>query len=139
MILTLDKIRETVIRLCEASDCIYVLLFGSRARGDVKDYSDVDIAVKFSDAENSIDKALDLMSAIEEELGVSVDVVPLNVADTIIKYEAYSQGILLFCKDYERYIDDYVNAIDEYLDFEPIFNRFYQETLKEIRDAASRS
>ncbi|MEM2261999.1 MAG: nucleotidyltransferase domain-containing protein [Ignisphaera sp.] len=139
MILTLDKIRETVIRLCEAFDCIYVLLFSSRARGDVKDYSDVDIAVKFSDAENSIDKALDLMSAIEEELGVSVDVVPLNVADTIIKYEAYSQGILLFSKDYEMYIDDYVNAIDEYLDFEPIFNRFYQETLKEIRDAASRS
>lgn len=139
VILILEKIREAVIRSCKDSDCIYVLLFGSRARGDVKDYSDVDIAVKFSDSENSIDKALDLMSAIEEELGISVDVVSLNVADTIIKYEAYSQGILLFCRDYRRYMDDYVNAIDEYLDFEPIFNRFYQEVLKEIKNAASRS
>lgn len=139
MILIIDKIREAVIRSCKDSDCIYVLLFGSRARGDVKDYSDVDIAVKFSDPENSIDKALDLMSSIEEELGVSVDVVPLNISDTIIKYEAYCQGILLFCKDYRRYMDDYVNAIDEYLDFEAIFNRFYKEIVKEIRNAASKS
>jgi hypothetical protein len=36
-------------------------------------------------------------------------------------------------------MDDHVNAIDEYLDFEYVFNKFYERTVKEIRDAATRS
>jgi hypothetical protein len=79
------------------------------------------------------------MSIIEEELGIHVDVIPLNIADTIIKYEAYSQGVILFNMDNDRYMDDYINAIDEYLDFEYIFNRFYEAIVKEIKNACSRS
>lgn len=75
---------------------------------------------------------------MEEELGISVDVVPLNIADTILKYEVYSQGILLFYTDYDEYMDDYVNAIDEYLDFEQTFTRFYESTVREIRNACAR-
>jgi predicted nucleotidyltransferase len=113
----LEKIKEAVIRACSNFDCIYALLFGSVARGDVRDYSDVDIAVKFRDSRNCLEKTLDLISEIEGDLGVHVDVVPLNIADTIIKYEAYSQGILLFSMNDNEYMDDFINAVDEYLDF----------------------
>jgi predicted nucleotidyltransferase len=135
--LSLGEIREAVVGASGSLDCVYVLLFGSRAAGSAKGYSDVDVAVKFMNSNNSLDKALNLMSDVEALLGVHVDVIPLNIADTIVKYEAYSGGIILFCRDYDRYMDDFINAVDEYLDFEYVFNMFYEITVKEIRDACS--
>jgi uncharacterized protein YutE (UPF0331/DUF86 family) len=35
-------------------------------------------------------------------------------------------------------MDDYINAIDEYLDSEHSFNRFYELTVKEIKNACTR-
>jgi len=136
--LSLERVREAVTKACESFDCVYALLFGSRATGSAKEYSDVDIAVKFRDAGNCLAKASEIASIIEEELGVRVDVVPLNVADTILKYEAYSYGIPLYCVDRNAYVDDYVNAIDEYLDFERTFSKFYEKTVEEIRSAHAR-
>jgi predicted nucleotidyltransferase len=76
--LSLERIRKAIIKTCDNFDCVYDLLFGSRATGNAKDYSDVDVAIKFKDSKNCLKKALDLMSLVEEELGVHVDVVPLK-------------------------------------------------------------
>lgn len=68
-----------------------------------------------------------------------MDVVPLNVGDTILKYEVYSKGILIFCSDESRFMDDKINAIDMYLDFSHHFEKFYRKTAREIADAVARS
>ncbi len=133
----LERIRNATIEACKSFDCIYALLFGSRAIGVSREYSDVDIAVKFKDSSGCLKKSLDLMSLVEKDLGMPVDVVPLNIADTIIKYEVYSSGIILFCQDYDEYMDDHINAVDEYMDFEPSFNWFYELTVREIRSAST--
>ena len=137
--LSIDEIRNAVIEVCESEECVYALLFGSLARGTSKEYSDIDIAIKFKKGDDYLNKTLRIMSKLSIKLNIDVDVIPLNICDTIIKYEIYSNGILLFCKDYNEYMDDHVNAIDEYLDFEYVFNKFYERTVKEIRDAATRS
>jgi predicted nucleotidyltransferase len=136
---SIDEIRNAVIEVCEGEECAYALLFGSLARGTFKEYSDIDIAIKFKKGDDYLNKTLRIMSKLSIKLNTDVDVIPLNISDTIIKYEIYSNGILLFCKDYNEYMDDHVNAIDEYLDFEYVFNKFYERTVKEIRDAATRS
>jgi len=138
-VLSIDEIRNAVIEVCEGEECAYALLFGSLARGTFKEYSDIDIAIKFKKGDDYLNKTLRIMSKLSIKLNTDVDVIPLNISDTIIKYEIYSNGILLFCKDYNEYMDDHVNAIDEYLDFEYVFNKFYERTVKEIRDAATRS
>jgi len=135
----LERIRNATIEACKSFDCVYALLFGSRASSVSREYSDVDIAVKFKDSRGCLKKSLDLMSLVEKDLGMPVDVVPLNIADTIIKYEVYSSGIILFCLDYNEYMDDHINAVDEYMDFEPSFNRFYELTVREIRIASTGS
>ncbi len=84
-------------------------------------------------------KALDIAMDLEEDIGAKVDVVPLNIADTILKYEVYSRGILLFCSDRTKFIDDKINAIDEYLDFSHHFEKFYRKTIKEIVDTVAGS
>ena len=137
--LSIDEIRNTIIEVCENEDCVYALLFGSLAHGTFKEYSDIDIAIKFKKSDNYLNKTLRIMSKLSIKLNIDVDVIPLNISDTIIKYEVYSNGILLFCKDYNEYMDDHINAIDEYLDFEHVFNKFYEKTVKEIKDAVSRS
>jgi predicted nucleotidyltransferase len=136
---SIDEIRNAVIEVCEGEECAYALLFGSLARGTFKEYSDIDIAIKFKKGDDYLNKTLRIMSKLSIKLNTDVDVIPLNISDTIIKYEIYSNGILLFCKDYNEYMDDHVNAIDEYLDFEDVFKKFYERTVKEIRDAATRS
>lgn len=137
--LSLEEIKKAVVKACSNFDCVYAILFGSRVTSNAKDYSDIDIAVKFKDSSNSLNKALNIMSIIEEELNTHVDVIPLNIADTVIKYEVYSQGIILFNKDNNIYMDDHINAIDEYLDFEYVFNKFYKIIIDEIKDASTRS
>jgi predicted nucleotidyltransferase len=138
-VLSIDEIRNAVIEVCESEECVYALLFGSLARGTFKEYSDIDIAIKFKKGDDYLNKTLRIMSKLSIKLNTDVDVIPLNISDTIIKYEIYSNGILVFCKDYNEYIDDHINAIDEYLDFEYVFNKFYERTVKEIRDAVTRS
>jgi predicted nucleotidyltransferase len=138
-VLNLEEIKKAIIEICEKEDCIYAILFGSVALGTAKEYSDIDIALKFKKNNDYINKTLRIMSNLSIKLNIDIDIIPLNIADTIIKYEIYSNGILLFCKDYNEYMDDYINAIDEYLDFEHIFNKFYERIVKEIKDAASRS
>jgi predicted nucleotidyltransferase len=136
---SIDEIRNAVIEVCEGEECAYALLFGSLARGTFKEYSDIDIAIKFKKGDDYLNKTLRIMSKLSIKLNTDVDVIPLNISDTIIKYEIYSNGILLFCKDYNEYMDDHINAIDEYLDFEDVFKKFYERIVKEIRDAATRS
>lgn len=137
--LDLERLKGAVARACGKTDCVYALMFGSQARGDSKVYSDLDMAVMFKSPEGCVNKAMEIAFDIEEEMGVHVDAVPLNRADTVLRYEAYSQGKLLYCLDKGRYLDDFINAIDEYLDFSYHFNKFYEKTLREMRSAIGRS
>lgn len=135
----LEDVCKTVEKLCVRYGCLYALIFGSWARREARGYSDLDVAVRFSDEDRSLEKASDLAYDLEEDLGLKVDVVPLDKADSILKYEVFGSGILVYCIDESRYMDDHVNAVDEYLDFKPHFERFYRRTVREIENAVSRS
>lgn len=130
-----DELVKRLEELYAKYGFLYVILFGSYATGHAKSYSDLDLAIMFESEAGCLSKALDVAMDLEEDIGVKVDVVPLNIADTILKYEAYSGGVLLFCSDRARFIDDKINAIDEYLDFSYHFEKFYRRTVEEIVDA----
>ncbi|MEM2739708.1 MAG: nucleotidyltransferase domain-containing protein [Candidatus Bathyarchaeia archaeon] len=134
----LEVVREAAIRVCRELRCVYVILFGSRALGYAKVYSDVDVAIKIKDPEDTVDAVVRASSIFEEILGVEVDVVILNSVDTILRYEVFSGGIPILVNDYGEYMDDFVNAIDEYLDFKDDFEVFYRRIVGRIRDAVSR-
>ncbi len=131
----IDKLKEISIDLARRYNISYILLFGSYARGDYKGYSDIDIAVKFPSGwsdEEYIMKAGELALDLSEELDVRVDVVPVNIADSILKYEIYSSGQLVYSSNMDEYYDDMVNAIDEYLDFKEHFEKHYKRILSDI-------
>lgn len=89
-----DIIAALTDALLKKENNMCIVLFGSRARGNQKKFSDYDLGV-YSRQEISHDKYLDLISCKEEhveDLPVNVDLVNLNRADkyflTAIKADA---------------------------------------------------
>jgi len=76
--MTLDALlrakREDVLRLCAKYGARNVRVFGSVARGDADEQSDIDLLVEF-DSERSLLDHAGLWLELQELLGVKVDVV----------------------------------------------------------------
>ena len=75
--------------LASRSDVLFGYLFGSYAEGTPSEYSDVDVAIYFTDEE--IDTRLDLIHQLEKQLHKKIDLLDLNrtqniyLLDTIIR------------------------------------------------------
>ena len=80
MILTIDEIREKIRPICEQYKIEKVWLFGSYARGEAREDSDVDLHIKapkgiglfglgglYADLEEALGKEIDLITRIPEE------------------------------------------------------------------------
>lgn len=75
--------KEKIVEICERNDISYCVLFGSFARGDAAETSDIDLLVRFSKPKGFdwVDAALE----IEEALGKKVDLVTENGLNPHIK------------------------------------------------------
>jgi len=135
--LSFDRLVSAIEAVCKRHSCSYALLFGSWSRGRGKKYSDVDVAVKLKIAGNHAEKSAEIAAELEEELGVEVDVVSISTADSVLKYEIFAQGTLVFCENKDEFLDDKVNAVDEYLDFKPCFEKHFRRVVEEIKRASS--
>ena len=80
MILSIDEIRDKIRPICEKYKIEKVWLFGSYARGEAREDSDVDLHVKaaeemkflelggfYADLEEALGKEIDLITRIPEE------------------------------------------------------------------------
>lgn len=72
-----------------------MLLHGSRARGDGRADSDVDIAV-LADAAIDPMTLLDLQAALEPHLEAPVDLVDLTAADDVLRVQVIEHAQVLF-------------------------------------------
>jgi len=72
-----------------------VILFGSRARGDEEDRSDIDIAVKAPHATQR--QWLDIVREIEElNTLLSIDLIKIDEASSALKKSISREGIVLY-------------------------------------------
>ena len=78
--------------MCERARYEYAILFASASRGKEREYSNVDLAVKFSAPGDPVELASDLAVELEERPGKRVDVVPVELADSILKFEIFWRG-----------------------------------------------
>lgn len=73
-------------------------VFGSAQAGEIRAGGDVDIGVLF-ESPPSLAEQLELLARLQEALGVEeIDLVVLNEANPILRFEAIS-GRPLFCRD----------------------------------------
>ena len=105
MILTIDEIREKIRPICEQYKVEKVWLFGSYARGEAREDSDVDLHIKvpqgiglfglgglYADLEEALGKEIDLITRIQEE-------------NKIFKKYVERDEILLYDRQRERCAD----------------------------------
>ncbi len=103
-----------------------VILFGSQARGDYNKYSDIAIAILLDDQlimnSNSLEIRSELISIFSSSLGKKCDIVLINQASPLLKFQIIKYGKLLYCSDEQRYNSFFSAVLNEYFDF-----KYYQD------------
>jgi predicted nucleotidyltransferase len=112
-----EALREVLL----ADDRIaYALLFGSTARGNTTQFSDVDVAIGLrSGVTFDLHDIGGLISELEQAVKRDVDIVILNEAPPGLAYRVFRDGRLLVEKDRRARVEGQARAMLEYLDFEP--------------------
>ncbi len=89
-----DSDKAKIIEICKRNDISYCALFGSFARGDAEESSDIDLLVRFSKPKgfNWIDAALE----IEDELGRKVDLVTEGSLSPYVREHALEDIKILY-------------------------------------------
>ena len=74
--LTIDEIKKAVAKIAPEYKITKATLFGSRARGNFRDDSDVDLIVEFDEKKIvTLFTIANLMNCLEDIFGVGVDVI----------------------------------------------------------------
>jgi len=101
-------------------DIVFAILFGSVARGNTTEESDIDIAISFVERPD-YNRIIDLILKISRCLNAREDKIDITIIDDKtpleLRYKIIRDGILIFAKDIEKFkrFRDY--SISLYLDF----------------------
>lgn len=101
----------------------FAMLFGSVARGTDSPTSDIDIGIVPADPGLSLQDELSLQTELSRSCGRVVDLVRLDRAPTLVKWQVVRHGrVLLDGVPFaaQRFIAD---SVADYLDFAPAFER----------------
>ncbi|MBE9513425.1 MAG: nucleotidyltransferase domain-containing protein [Chloroflexi bacterium] len=123
--------------LIQQGDVIAAYLFGSVARDQASHLSDVDIAVLLDPdlgLEESVERQLQLMVALDDFADREVQVTVLNRASSLLAYQVVRDGILLYERNRLDRIAFEVRAMKIYFDVKPLLDFHSQALLKRIRE-----
>ena len=118
--------------LAAAAPMRLAVLFGSAAAGRLRPASDVDIAIWPSDPGLSLATELDLQADLERALGRSVDLVRLDSASTLVRWQVARDGLLLIAEPASEWPRFRAAAASEWESFAPSFaeaSRVFQQRL----------
>ena len=129
----IKKIKETLEPL---DYIVFVYLFGSYATGDEWAKSDIDIAVYVNEekVKNFFELKVDLLTLLTDALKTDeVDLVVLNKATPVLKYEVLTKGVLIFMKDKKTHIEFYLRGFKEFFDFRYLLEKNYKAVMNVLK------
>ncbi len=118
--------------LIEYKDIIFAYIFGSYAQNKIREDSDIDIAIYLKN-KLDIDTYLEIKMELSEATKREVDVVILNDATPLLKYEIYKNNILLFTRDETIESNYKVKTLFEYDDMKKYLDLSYNKMIERLR------
>jgi len=115
----LDRIAQVVGR---HADVRFALLFGSAAKKGPDAARDIDVAVRFARSPSWMEMAR-LAGRIEDEIGRDVDLVDVDAATTLLRWEIVRTGLAVPVGDAEALTCFRARVPLEYFDLEPFLER----------------
>lgn len=106
-------IRAAVLRALPEMQALYV--FGSRARGDARADSDLDLAV-LTTTRLDPTRRFAAQRELSAQLDTDVDLIDLHAASSVLRSEVVNGGKLLFQRDAERTLAFEARVLGEYAD-----------------------
>lgn len=95
MCYTIDEIKEKTVPVAKEFGIQRMYLFGSYARGEANDDSDVDIYIDKGNLKSLI-QYYNFVAEIEQTLGCHVDVVTTGIQDKTFLRAIMKDGVLLY-------------------------------------------
>jgi len=127
-----DRLRRAAASFPEVK---LAVLFGSTARGQARPKSDVDLGILLEPY------SVDLRFRVEAELGRSaareVDVILLDDAPPLLRFEIAREGILLFQRADDLWTDFKVRAMVDWWDWAPTHRMIAAGVAKHLREQVS--
>lgn len=132
----LSRIRDALKAHERAIACAY--LFGSRARGDFRPDSDLDVAVLFDETPPATlnGLGLDLAAALEESIRTKVDLVVLNRAPPDLVHRILRDATLVFEANRSARVQFEVRTRAEYFDLLPYLQEYRRHRPEQGRDGS---
>lgn len=103
--------RDAVLRVLPETEALYV--FGSRARGDSRADSDLDLAVLTAEALDPM-RRFDAQRELSAVLDCDVDLIDLRCASSVLRSEVVNGGIRLFQRDPQQALEFEARVLGEY-------------------------
>jgi hypothetical protein len=130
-----------VVKALERDPRVRLLyVFGSTARGEAGPRSDLDLAV-WLDRKLSWDEERDLRATVSTGHD-QVDLVILNDAPPVLRYEVVTGGRCLLARDAAEHAEFEITSLARFLDFQPIRRvqrEYLRRRVEERRGSAPRS
>jgi len=120
-----DKVKKLAMLFENEKRVLVAYLFGSFARSLETPRSDIDIAILLSEIpKKPLEYYLHLERELAEALEEDVDLVLLNDAPPLLKYQVIKHGRLLFSRDERVRVMFEAKSLCEYLDFSRALKRY---------------
>jgi len=128
-----EEVKKLATLFEDEKNILVAYLFGSYARGYETLQSDVDIAVLLSEVpEKLLEYYLHLERKLAEALKKDVDLVFLNDAPPLLKYQVIKYGRLLFSRDERARVTFEAKSLCEYLDFSRALKRYNECLMRRV-------
>ena len=137
-----DVIVETIGRaLAGAPPLRLAIVFGSAARGALRPDSDVDVGIVPSDPELPLAAELDLQARLERACARPVDLVRLDRASTLLRWEAARSAVPVVARPAREFSRFLARAAIEHAEFmetyAPAAERYRRRLLKMLDERPS--
>jgi predicted nucleotidyltransferase len=124
----LERLHQGIASLSEVR---LAVLFGSTARGQARPQSDVDLGVLLDP--DTPDVRLKAETELGKAAGRSVDVVFLNQAPPLLRFEIAKEGVLLHQDQDHLWTDFKTRAMLDWWDWAPIAKRIEDALIQRLR------